>query len=448
MAIRIEMPRLSDTMEEGTLLKFKVKEGDAVKAGDVLADVETDKATMEVQAFDEGTVAKLVVKEGDTVPVGSAMIILAADGESVEDAIADSNGNGKAKAASADAKAGKSSQASSEKDGKSESDGSGEGSSSSAASDAGRIRISPVARKMAEDLGVDISKLKGTGPDGRIIKRDVLQASEGGSSTKDSPKSDAAPPSGSSGSVTPMTAQKATGTAPRLEAGRKSLNNMRKVIAKRLVEAKTTIPHFQVTMDVDADRLLELRQTINQQLESQKIRLTVNDFIIRACASAIEQNPIINSSWDGDAIVTHGTINIGIAVAISEEKGGGLVVPVLKGVESMSVRKIHEQTRALSDKAKGSGLSIDEMAGSTFTVSNLGMFGVSQFNAIINPPNVAILAIGAAMQKPVVRDGQLAVGHQMTLTLSCDHRVVDGATGAAFLATLKSMLEHPAVMLI
>ncbi|MCC5831113.1 MAG: 2-oxo acid dehydrogenase subunit E2 [Phycisphaeraceae bacterium] len=467
MAIRIEMPRLSDTMEEGTLLNFKVKVGDTVKAGDVLAEVETDKATMEVQSFDDGTVAELTVKEGDVVPVGSAMMVLAADGESVEDARSDSgkdkSSGGKKKSKKEDDDDEPEKDDESEEDDKpqrSESadsgdseddapkekkpeddDGNGRNGDSERPSSDGRIRISPVARKIAEEMGVDIESIKGTGPDGRIIKRDVLNAGE----AADKPSKQKASTGKGVGAISAPETRK---TPAKLESRRISLNNMRKTIAKRLVESKTTIPHFQVCVDVDADRLLELRKTINEQLENQSIRLSVNDFIVRACASALEQHPIVNSSWDRDGIVQHGTVNIGVAVALPEEKGGGLVVPVLKQVEAMSVRRIHERTKELAEKARGSGLSLDEMADSTFTVSNLGMYGVTQFNAIINPPNVAILAIGAAIKQPVVRNDELAIGHRMNLTLSCDHRVVDGATGAEFLVTLKGMLEHPAVMLI
>ncbi len=223
---------------------------------------------------------------------------------------------------------------------------------------------------------------------------------------------------------------------------------MRKTIAKRLIESKTTIPHFTVTMAIDMDPLMELRKTLNQQLEAQNIKLSVNDFITRASALACVQHPLVNSSWADGSIQQHGTVNVGVAVALPEERGGGLVVPVLRDVQNMGLRQISEQTRQLAKKAREQGLSQEEMQGGTFTISNLGMFGVEHFEAIINPPQAAILATGGAIEKPVVRDGALTVGHEMSATLSADHRVVDGAIAAAYLQTLKQLLENPAALLV
>lgn len=448
MPIRIEMPRLSDTMEEGTLLKWRVGVGDEVKAGDVLADVETDKATMELQAFDDGKVARLAVEEGQTTPVGSVILILAEEGESADDAAAAEGGEGEAEAAATGKKEQESAKARTEDEGEEE-EGTqpqkkqqeeepepAEKQQAGGKADKGRIRVSPVARRIAEEKGLDLSTIEGSGPEGRIIKRDVLAAAEkkaepaAAGKEKEKP---AAPPAPA---------------APKLESRKIKLSGVRKTIAKRLVEAKTTIPHFQVTMQVDMDPLLELRKTLNEQLADRGVKLSVNDFIVRACATALVQHPVVNSSWGGDVIEQHGTVNIGIAVALPEEKGGGLVVPVIRNVQDISVRSINEQTRKLAEKARTQGLTIEEMADSTFTLSNLGMYGVDQFNAIINPPNAAILAVGAAIKKPVVRNDELTIGHEMSATLSCDHRVVDGATGAEFLNTLKNLLEHPALMLI
>ena len=446
MPIRIEMPRLSDTMEEGTLLKWRVNVGDKVSAGDVLAEVETDKATMEVQAFDDGKVARLAVEEGQTTPVGSVILILAEEGESEDDAAAADDGNGgkpaepaddekEAEAESEDQAESQEAQGATEKASKQsarqeQSEPAATTESAEAKPDRGRIRVSPVARRIAEEKGLDLNRIEGSGPDGRIIKRDVLAAVEKAPATETAGAPAPAAPAGG------------------LESRKVTLTNMRKTIAKRLVESKTTIPHFQVSMQVNMDPLLELRKTLNEQLSEQGVKLSVNDFIVRACAHALVQHPVVNSSWGGDVIEQHGTVNIGVAVALPEEKGGGLVVPVIRDVQNLSVRAIGEQTRKLAEKARDQGLSLDEMADSTFTLSNLGMFGVDQFNAIINPPNAAILAVGAALKKPVVRDDQLTIGHEMSATLSCDHRVVDGAAGAEFLRTLKNLLEHPALMLI
>lgn len=429
MPIEITMPRLSDTMEEGTLIKWRVSVGDTVAAGDHLADVETDKATMELQAFDDGTVARIDVEEGHTVPVGDRILVLAGDGESVDDAIAaageaaSSNGS-QAAAPEAEEQASKQ---------PAEAD---TAAPAAASKDAGKIKVSPLARKIAEEQGLDLANVTGTGPDGRIIKRDVLKATEAGA------------PAAPAAARQPSTAAPASVAPATLEAKAITLSGMRKTIAKRLLESKTTIPHFTVSMAVDMDPLMELRATLNKQLESQGIKLSVNDFITRAAALACVQHPIVNSSWAGDTIQQHGTVNIGIAVALPAERGGGLVVPVIRDVQNQGLRSISEQTRTLAKKARDTGLTTDEMADGTFTISNLGMFGVEHFEAIINPPQAAILAVGGAIEKPVVKDGQIIVGHEMTATLSADHRVIDGAQAAEYLQTLKQMLENPAGLLV
>ena len=437
MAVEITMPRLSDTMEEGTLIKWRVKVGEQVAAGDHLADVETDKATMELQAFDDGTVARLDVQEGQTVPVGDRILILAEQGESVEDAVA-SGGSTKAAAAG---------------DGQSEPDEAEqatEGEASAAqgsdtqrvAAQAGtpgaaRMRVSPLARKLADEHGVDLSQVRGSGPSGRIIKRDILAAAGKG----EKPAAPKAAPEHEAGAPTPA-------PGGQLQDQTIALSSMRKTIARRLVESKTSIPHFTVTMRIDMDALMALRSTLNSQLESQGIKLSVNDFITRATALACLEHPMINASWTGDAIQQHAGVNVGVAVALPAERGGGLVVPVLRDVQKQGLRWISEHTRRLAGKAREAGLSQEEMSGGTITISNLGMFGVEHFEAIINPPQAAILAVGAALAQPVVRDGAVTVGQVMTVTLSADHRVVDGAMGAAYLKSLKRLLENPAGLLV
>ncbi|MEM6459055.1 MAG: dihydrolipoamide acetyltransferase family protein [Planctomycetota bacterium] len=442
MPIEITMPRLSDTMEEGTLIKWRVKEGDAVASGDHLADVETDKATMELQAFDDGTVAQLPVAEGATVPVGERILLLAEDGESAEDAVKN--------AGSADATP---PAAAGPDDGVMNGEAKPDGDAASTNADGGtappasdkKIRVSPLARKLAEEHQLDLATITGTGPDGRIIKRDVLAAARGEKT---------AAPSTPEAKPTPAKPQAAAPPPPMpstLEAKTIPVTGMRKTIAKRLVESKTTVPHFQVSVAVDMDPLMALRKTINGQLESQGIKLSINDFVTRAVALACVEHPAVNSSWNGDSIVQHGSVNVGVAVSLPPEKGGGLLVATVRDTHAKGLRQISSDVKQLAKNARSEkGLTVAEMSDSTITISNLGMpqYGVTQFTAIINPPNAAIVAVGAAIEKPVVRNGEIVVGHEMNVTLSGDHRAIDGAVGAEYLATLKRLLENPAALLV
>lgn len=439
MPIEITMPRLSDTMEEGTLVKWRVKPGDEVASGDHLADVETDKATMELQAFDDGKVAALAVKEGETVPVGSAILVLAEDGESLEDAASAVQGasqgasGGSAQAAStAGGDSGKTVVAAPPAT-------AAPTPAPTAASRGARQRVSPVARKIAEENGIDLSVITGSGPDGRVIKRDVQAAIDGGGA---SPTLSAHTPAAQA------TAPSAPVAPVGLEAKTLTLSGMRKTIARRLVESKTTVPHFQVTMSIGMDPLQELRKTLNVQLEAQGVKLSVNDFIVRATALACINHPAANSSWNVDTIIQHGTVNVGVAVSLPAERGGGLVVPVIHEAQNKGLRQISADTKRLATKARETGLTPEEMGDGTITLSNLGMYGVDQFTAIINPPQSVIIAVGGAIQKPVVRDGQIVVGHEMCATLSGDHRVIDGAQGAEYLTTFKRLLENPASLLV
>jgi pyruvate dehydrogenase E2 component (dihydrolipoamide acetyltransferase) len=455
MAVTVEMPKLSDTMEEGTLIKWVVSVGDKVSAGDHLADVETDKATMELQAFDDGTVAKLVLDEGATVPVGQAIMVLAEDGESVEDAAKTDVGGAPKPAESKPEPESKPDPESKTEAGPERSEDPDQTDSKPApkqqskpapapSSNTGRIKISPLANKLAEEHGLDINQIQGTGPDGRIIKRDVLKAAEQGTA-----KAGSAPREASSAS-----APTAPVAAAKLEQKSTPVPGMRKTIAKRLVESKTTVPHFQVSVAIDMDPLMELRTTLNKQLETQGIKLSVNDFITRAVALAAVQHPVVNSSWMGDTIVQHGTVNVGTAISLPEERGGGLVVAVARDVQNKGLRQISAEVKDLAAAARGRGLSPEQMSDSTITISNLGMpqYGVTQFSAIINPPNAAIIAVGAAIEKPVVRkiDGEkkIVIGHEMNATLSGDHRVIDGASAAEYLTTLRTLLENPAGLLV
>jgi pyruvate dehydrogenase E2 component (dihydrolipoamide acetyltransferase) len=436
MPTTVTMPRLSDTMEAGTVIKWHVKEGDTVASGDVLADVETDKATMEMQTYDDGVVAKLLIGAGDRVAIGTPIAVIAVEGED-----ASSSGG---KAATAAAPAASAAPAAAVRAAATEAPVTVTGTvvMPSAHADTGaRARISPVARRMAEELGVDINSLRGTGPGGRVIKRDIEAAA--------SRKGGAAP-----APTMPVVAAPAPVAAPSMPvvAGPGSrevaVSGMRQTIARRLVESKSTIPHYQVSMRFNMDPLLELRKMLNAQLEPQGVKLSVNDFIVRSCALAMAQHPFFNASWAGDRIVIHGEVNVGVAVSLPAERGGGLVVAVIRNADQKGLRQISLDTRALAEKARTRGLGPEDMMGATFTISNLGMYGVDNFTAIINPPNSAILACGAAVERPVVRNSQLCVGTEMDATLSLDHRVIDGAMAAEYLTTVRHNLENPATLLV
>lgn len=422
MPVEITMPRLSDTMEEGILIKWVVEVGDKVEAGDVLADIETDKATMEFQSFDDGVVAQIVAEEGEALPVGALIAVIAEEGENVDAAAASGSAG---QAVSADDVAGVQAETAAPVATVAE--------QPQPTISGAQLRVSPVARKIAQQQGVDLATLTGTGPGGRVIKRDVLAA---------------APTSSPAVEPQPVQAPPAAAAAPPAGATTVALSNRRKTIARRLVESKTTIPHFTVTVTIDSDRLLDVRSSVNSVLQEQGVKLSVNDFVVKACALALIKHPQVNASWADDAIAQHATASIGVAVALPQDKGGGLVVPTIRDAQHKSLQQISGETRALGDKARQQGLTIEEMADATFTVSNLGMLGVDHFEAIINPPQAAILAVGAALEKPVVREGQLTIGREMTCTMSCDHRVVDGAVAAEFLQTLKTLLENPAALLV
>lgn len=443
MPINITMPRLSDTMEQGTVVKWHVNAGDSVSPGDVIADIETDKATMELEAFDEGTVAALAIKEGQTINVGETIVVLAEEGEDVE-----------AAAKSLSASSGASAPASAQNGGSDTPAPSATAIAEPPApapttSSSDRVFASPLARKIAEEHNINLASISGTGPSGRIVKKDVESAIANGTTSAPAP---AQAPAASHAAPAPIQ-MPAVGAA--LESRNVALNNMRATIAKRLVESKTTIPHYQVTMSARMDSLLALREELNEQLSTQGVKLSVNDFLVRACAIAMHQHPFINSSWNpqGPSIDLHGHVNIGVAVALPEEKGGGLVVATINNADQIGLRQISAETKRLAKKARDKGLSPQELSGSTFTISNLGMFGVDHFTAIVNPPNAAILAVGRSIEKPFVEydeDGtpELVIGHEMSMTISSDHRIIDGAMAAAYLNTVKQLLESPASLLV
>jgi pyruvate dehydrogenase E2 component (dihydrolipoamide acetyltransferase) len=440
MPIDITMPRLSDTMQSGTVIKWNVKEGDEVSSGQPIADIETDKATMEMQVYDDGVVSKILVKEGEKVDVGTVIAVLAGEGESVaagseRSAGAGASGREKSQAGSSSSPSSATAVAEPKPTAAPRETRVAPAANGHAPQGDARLAVSPVARRIADEHGVDVRSIEGSGPNGRVIKRDVLQAIERG----------AAAPVASR--ATPATSRMETGDAA-FEPGDRPLSNMRQVIAKRLVDSKTTIPHYQVTFAFNMDPLLDLRATLNAQLERQGVKLSVNDFLVRACALAIRQHPEFNAVWGGDKITVKPDVNVGVAVSLPREKGGGLVVAVVRDADRKGLRLISEETRTLAEKARTRGLTIDEMSDSTFTISNLGMYGVEHFTAIINPPNAAILAAGAAVEKPVARNGQIVVGHEMQATLSLDHRIIDGAMAAQYMQSLKQLIENPATLLV
>lgn len=478
MPINIEMPRLSDTMQAGTVVKWNVKEGQKVKSGDTLADIETDKATMELQSFEDGTVASIAVPEGQNVPIGTVILVLTAPGE---DVAAAKSGSGAA-AAPVKKQAQEGGQPAASANGgpakgatttmappAAEAPDEGSNGHAPARSEGagGRIFASPLAKKIAAESNVDLGSLQGSGPGGRIIRKDV-EAAVGSGGGQMAPGRAAGAnvqaPSKPSQPLARTQVNQPSRPAPMAMPGGGGgglvarvvpLSNMRKTIAKRLVESKTTIPHYQVTVEASMDALVELRAQLNEQLANQGVKLSVNDFVVRACAIAMHQHPYVNTKWAGtpgnEAIEYLPDVNVGVAIALpvmEDGTGGGLVVATIRNADVLGLRQISAETKRLSEKARTKGLSVEEMSDATFTISNLGMFGVEAFTAIINPPNTAILAVGGAVQKAVVKDGQIVPGHVMSMTMSSDHRVIDGAMAANYLNTVKSLLEKPATLLV
>lgn len=460
MPVEITMPKLSDTMTDGTLVKWLKKEGDAVKPGDIIAEVETDKATQELEAFETGTIAKIVIPEGAKTPVGGLIVVIAQPGEDAKAVAANVKGGATASIAAPAAAGPKPTGVAVSATGApivahvtNGDEGGGapvldhdEGTEQRSAGGGGKQRVSPLARKIAEDKGIDLAQVRGTGPDGRIIKRDVLEAAARPQRVPPTAPSPGMP------AVRPVTAggggAVAASATPQLKTARledKSfpLSSMRQTIARRLVASKQQIPHFYVSIDVLMDQLLTLRQNANAQLAPEK--LSVTDFLTRAVAVALTRVPAVNASFSATAILQHGSVDLGIAVALDD----GLVVPVLRAAHTKGVRQISQEIKTLAELARSRKLKAQDMTGSTFTISNLGMYGIKDFTAIINPPEAAILAVGGTSWQPVVNDRREIVPAQvMTLTLSLDHRVVDGALGAQFLVELKKILENPLTMVI
>lgn len=433
MAQKIEMPKLSDTMEEGVIAKWNVKEGDKVESGDVIAEVETDKATMEVEVFDAGTILKIMVDEGDAVPLGGTMAIVGEEGEDISDLL---DGDSEPENESESKEKSESKESESDSDDKEEKKESGEKKEfdpilgdlngkekkkdskekpDSEKSD-GRIKASPLARKMAEDKGIELSTVDGSGPEGRIIKADIE-------------------------TYEPKQAASKVAEYGSEESEDVKVSQMRKAIARRLSESKFSSPHFYETIDIDMEPAIEARTRLN---DVSDVKISFNDIVVKACASALRRHPEINSSWMDSTIRKHGDVNVAVAVAIDE----GLMTPVINHTDKKTLKQISSETRELAGLARDRKLQPEQMEGSTFTISNLGMFGIEEFTAIINPPNACILAVGSIRDVPVVKNGEVVPGKRMKVTLSSDHRIVDGAKAAHFLTTLRQMLENPLAMLL
>ena len=416
MAIVINMPRLSDTMTEGVVAKWHKKVGDKIVEGDLLAEIETDKATMEFESFpgQEGTLLYIGIEEGKSAPVDQVLAILGEEGEDIE---ALKSGEAKPKAE----------EKAPAVDEKQEAPAIPAPKAAAAAAAApqqvvaqnnGRIIASPLAKKLAEEKGLDIAHISGSGDNGRIVKRDV----------------DNYVPS-----AAPQYAQPVFGGD--MTSNDVDVSQMRKTIARRLAESKFTAPHFYLTMEIDMDNAMAARKAVNA---SGDVKISFNDFVVKAVAMALRKHPKVNASWLGDKIRYYNYVNVGVAVAVEE----GLLVPVIRNTDAKGLAQISDEVRVLAGKAKDKKLQPAEWEGNTFTISNLGMFGIEEFTAIINAPDACILAVGGIKQTPVVKNGQIVVGNVMKVTLSCDHRVVDGAVGSAFLQTVKANLENPVNMLV
>ncbi|MBS0659133.1 MAG: 2-oxo acid dehydrogenase subunit E2 [Verrucomicrobia bacterium] len=419
----ITMPKLSDTMTEGTLVKWKKKVGDAVQSGEVLAEVETDKATMEMESFEDGILTEIFIQEGEKVAIGQ-VIARVGDGSGAPAKAAPAKSAPAAEAAAPAAPA----------------------PAAPSAPAGGRVHASPLAKKVAKARGIDLSTVTGSGPGGRIVQKDVLAANPGTAAPAAAP-APAAPKAAPAPLTAPVAAPtpKATPAAAPAQGDRRvPLSGMRRAIAERLLASKTQIPHFYLHIEVDAAPLMRLRAEMNRALESEGTKFSVNDLILKATIAAIARHPKVNASFDGDAVIEYEKINLSVAVAVEE----GLVTPVIRDARHRSLTDISATVKDLATRARSKKLKPEEYQGGTFTVSNLGGYGIDQFDAIINPPQSVILSVGRVMKKPVVNErDEIVVGERLNLGVSCDHRVVDGAIGAEFLATLKRLLENPAAML-
>ncbi|WP_338350491.1 pyruvate dehydrogenase complex dihydrolipoamide acetyltransferase [Nonlabens tegetincola] len=419
----ITMPRLSDTMEEGTVASWLKKEGDQVEEGDILAEIETDKATMEFESFHSGTLLKIGIQEGETAAVDALLAIIGPEGTDVSNVSLDGTSNSstkKEKKKEAPAKEEPKSQPKKQEPKKEETKTVSNSSNSTSSSNTGRVFASPLAKKMAQDKGIDLSQVQGSGENGRIIKKDIESFTPGTSTGASQP------------------AFQAVGEETFVEMAN---SQMRKTIAKRLSQSKFTAPHYYLGIELDMDNAIASRKAINELPDT---KVSFNDMVIKAAAMALRKHPQVNTQWTDKNTIQAKHIHVGVAVAVDD----GLLVPVLPFADQMSMQQIGAKVKELAVKARNKKLQPKEMEGSTFTISNLGMFGITEFTSIINQPNSAIMSVGTIVQKPVVKNGQIVVGNTMKITLACDHRTVDGATGAAFLQTFKQYMENPIVMYV
>jgi pyruvate dehydrogenase E2 component (dihydrolipoyllysine-residue acetyltransferase) len=428
MSEELVMPRLSDTMEEGTIGRWLVHEGDAFAEGDVLAEIETDKATMEFQAYDAGTVLRILVGDGETVALGAPIAIVGAEGETADEAASAGNGATAAppqeEAAEPEPEA-----APARKSAKSSSKAKPKAATGNGTGATVALRVSPIARRMADEAGIDLAAMagRGSGPEGRVVKTDVERLISSGELTR--PAAPTGPPAAPSAPV---------------EGEIRELTPMLKAVATRMTQSKQTVPHFYVESEIDMTRAMELRAELNTGLADSGDKISVNDLIVRASALALMQHPQAHRSYVDGKHVYHAHANIGIAVALDD----GLIVPVVDEADTKSVREISRETRDLAGRARAGKLKQPEIEGATFSVSNLGMFDVANFEAIINPPESAIIAVGATVDRPVVVDGEIEVRKIMRVTLSCDHRACSGADGAKLLQTIKQLLQSPSLLLV
>ena len=457
----ITMPKLSDTMTEGTLVAWKKKKGDKISSGDVIAEVETDKATMEMEAFEEGVLTEIFVQEGQKVSVGDKIALVGAAGATAakpdDKATADKQpvpaaekaaaGAGTA-LAPATASGSELAEAASVADASDAADANGSHGPAAPAGASDRVKASPLAKKTAAAQGISLGNLTGSGPGGRIIQRDVL----GAAPAPAAPAAAAAPapkpadrPAAPASSPAPRPPAPRTGAFPAQTETRTALSGMRKTIADRLLASKTQIPHFYLHVEVDTAALTKLRAEVNKAGEKDGAKVSINDFILKAAAKALAAVPKVNASFAGDSVIQYGSVFLAVAVAVED----GLITPVIKNADSKSLLEISYEVKDLAARARGKKLKPEEYQGGTFTVSNLGSYGIDRFDAIVNPPQSAILSVGGVMKKPVVNAaGEVVAGERMDLGLSCDHRVVDGALGAQFLAELKRLLESPLLLLL
>ena len=436
MPTTITMPALSPTMTEGTLARWLIKEGDSVSAGDIIAEIETDKATMEVEAVDEGSVGQLLVPEGtEGVPVNQPIALLLDEGEDAS-SLASFQAPVAAPTEPPAAAAPSPSPAATVAPDPAPVTPAATSASAPSAAPGERIFASPLARRMAEKAGLDLAVIQGTGPRGRIVKADIESVLSGAPVQAVQPPQAAAPAETAAPLVT-------THALPVGESELIPHTSMRKVIARRLLESKQTVPHFYLTVDCEIDRLLAMRKELNDR-DAADYKISVNDFVIRAVALALRKTPDANASWSEEGMIRYGSVDISVAVAID----AGLITPIIRNADHKGLAEISAEMKDLALRAREGKLMPEEYQGGTFSISNLGMFGVREFSAIINPPQSAILAVGAGEQRPVVKEGALSVATVMSCTLSCDHRVVDGALGAQLLGVFKSFIEEPMTMLL